>query len=231
MRLFSRLSAVYCGTFAERPIGRSPRVPNSPHKKVRMMSDEKKQRPAALFEGERPVRSMLRLLLVLGVVWAVGRWVVPFFRENVPLFIIEAALIAVECAVLLYWAFREWRANRRSPSVADGVVFLVLATSFAAGLWFLTESYLIFEVAGFSSAAVLGMAIVVVLIWYVGRFVARSYWDTKVRLAVLEEIIRQQGFDPEQLRLDLAAQIAVNNPTMRGRVLRSVAGRDLRSSD
>ena len=195
------------------------------------MSDEKQQRPAALFEGERPVRSMLRLLLVLGVVWAVGRWVVPFFRENVPLFIIEAALIMTECGVLLYWAFREWRAKGRSPSAADGVKFLVLATGFAAGVWFLTESYLVFEVAGFSSAAILAMAIVVVLIWYVGRFVARSYWDTKLRLAVLEEIIRRQGFDPEQLRRDLAAQIAANDPTARGTILRNVAGPDLRPSN
>lgn len=173
---------------------------------------------------------MVTLLLVLGVIWAVGRQVVPFFRENVPLFMIEAALIGVECLVLLYWAFREWRAKRRPPSIADGVKFIVLATGLAAGLWFLTESYLIFEVAGFSSAAILGTAIVVLLIWYVGRFVARFYWDTKVRLAVLEEFIKRQGFDPQQLRRDLCKQIAASDPTLRGRIVRSVAGGDLRSS-
>jgi hypothetical protein len=106
----------------------------------------------------------------------------------------------------------------------------VLATGFAAGLWFLTESYLIFEVAGFSSAAILGTAIVVVLIWYVGRYVARLYWDTKVRLAVLEEFIKQQGFDPEQLRRILCERIAASDPALRGRIVRSVAGADLRSS-
>lgn len=195
------------------------------------MSNEKQQRAAALLEGGRPVRSMVTLLLVLGVVWAVGRQVVPFFRENVPLFMIESALIGVECLVLVYWAFREWRATRRAPSIADGVKFITLATGFAAGLWFLTQSYLIFEVAGFSSAAILGTAIVVVLIWYVGRFVARFYWDTKVRLAVLEEFIRQQGFDPEQLRRNLCQQIAAGDPTFRGRIVRSTAGADLRSSD
>jgi hypothetical protein len=195
-----------------------------------MMSDEKQQGRAALFESDRPMRSMVTLLLVLGVVWAVGRQIVPFFRENVPLFMIEAALIGVECLVLLYWAFREWSAKRRSPSIADGVKFIVLATGFAAGLWFLTESYLIFEVAGFSSAAILGTAIVVVLIWYVGRYVARLYWDTKVRLAVLEEFIKQQGFDPEQLRRILCERIAASDPALRGRIVRSVAGADLRSS-
>jgi hypothetical protein len=194
------------------------------------MSDAKQQGRAALFESEWPVRSMITLLLVLGVVWAVGRQVVPFFPENAPLFMIEAALIVVECLVLLYWAFREWRAKRRRPSVGDGVKFIVLATGCGAGLWFLTESYVVFVSAGLSSAAILAMAIVVVLIWYVGRFVARFYWDTKVRLAVLEEFVRSQGQDPEQLRRDFCAQIPADDPMRRGRIVRSVAGSDLRSS-
>src|SRR5580704_9580760 len=120
------------------------------------MSSETQSGRVGLDESDRPVRSMVTLLCVLGVVWAVGRHVVPFFRENVPLFLLEGALIVVECAGLLWWAFREWRALKRPATIANGVKFILLATGFAAGLWFLTESYLIFEVAGFSSAAILG---------------------------------------------------------------------------
>lgn len=193
------------------------------------MSDEIRQRRLELRESDKPVRSMVTLLCVLGVVWAVGRQVVPYFRENVPLFMLEEALIAVECAVLLYWAFRAWRLKQRTPSVADGTKFILLATGFAIGLWFLTQSYLVFEVEGFSSAAILAMAIVAVLVWYLGRWVARFYWDTKLRLALLEEIVKQQGFDPEQLRRDFYAQIPADDPSRRSRIVRSVVGSELRS--
>jgi hypothetical protein len=172
---------------------------------------------------------MIRLLLTVGVVWAVGRQVVPFFRENLPLFMTGPVVIGGLCIGLAWWAFRQWRSGRRPPTVAGGVRFLMLATCLAAGLWFLTESYLIFEVYGFSSAAVLAAAVVLVLIWYVGAFVARSYWDTKVRLAVLEEIVRRQGFDPEQLRRDVFAQLdRKSDPSLRSRFVRGVAGGDLR---
>jgi hypothetical protein len=192
------------------------------------MSNELQSGRVELRESDRPVRSVITLVCLIGIVWAVGRQVVPFFRIHVPLFIIEAALIVVECAILLFWAFRLWRAQQRVPSVADGVKFILLATGFAAGLWFLTESYLIFEVAGFSSAAILGTAIVVALIWCVGRWVARFYWDTKVRLAVLEEFVKRQGIDPEQLRRDFCAQTPATDPLRRSRILRGVVGSDLR---
>ena len=182
----------------------------------------------ALAESERPVGSMIRLLLTVGVVWAVGRQVVPFFRENLPLFVTGPIVIGVLCIGLAWWAFRQWRTAQRPPSVAGGVKFLMLATCLAAGLWFLTESYLIFEQFGFSSAAVLAAAIVLVLIWYAGAFVARSYWDTKVRLAVLEEIVRRQGVDPEQLRRDVFARLdRQSDPSLRSRFVRGVAEGDL----
>ncbi len=182
----------------------------------------------ALAESERPVGSMIRLLLTVGVAWAVGRQVVPFFRENLPLFMTGPVVIGGLCIGLAWWAFRQWRAARRPPSVAGGVRFLMLATCLAAGLWFLTESYLIFEVYGFSSAAVLAATVVLVLIWYAGAFVARSYWDTKVRLAVLEEIVRRQGVDPEQLRRDVFARLdPKSDPSLRSRFVRGVAGGDL----
>ena len=185
-----------------------------------------------LAERERPVGSMVRLLLTVGVVWAVGRQVVPFFRENLPLFMTGPVVIGALCIGLAWWAFRQWQTAKRPPSVAGGVRFLMLATVFAAGLWFLTESYLIFEVYGFSSAAVLAAAVVLVLIWYVGAFVARSYWDTKVRLAVLEEIVRRQGFDPEQLRRDVFARLdRKSDPSLGSRFVRGVAGGDLRRKD
>jgi hypothetical protein len=194
------------------------------------MKDEKQPGRVGLGESETPVRSMVTLLCVLGVIWAVGRHVVPFFRVHVPLFMIEAALITVECVGLLAWAFLAWRARRRPTTVADGVKFILLATGFAAGLWYLTESYLIFEVAGFSSAGILSTAIVVVLIWYAGKWAARFYWDTKVRLAMLEEIVKLQGHDPERLRRDYFAQVSSNDPSSRGRIIRSVAGDDLRNA-
>ena len=194
------------------------------------MSDEKEvgSGQAMLAESERPVGSMIRLLLTVGVVWAVGRQVVPFFRENLPLFMTGPVVIGGLCIGLAWWAFRQWRTARRPPSVAGGVKFLMLATCLAAGLWFLTESYLIFEVYGFSSAAVLAAAVVLVLIWYAGAFVARSYWDTKVRLAVLEEIVRRQGVDPEQLRRDVFARLdRKSDPSLRSRFVRGVAEGDL----
>jgi hypothetical protein len=181
-----------------------------------------------LAERERPVGSMIRLLLTVGVVWAVGRQVVPFFRVNPPLFMTEPVVIGVLCIGLLWWAFRHWRSGKRPATVAGGVRFLMLATCLAAALWFLTESYLIFEVYGFSSGAVLAAAVVLVLIWYVGAFVARSYWDTKVRLAVLEEIVRRQGVDPEQLRRDVFARLdRKSDPSLGSRFVRGVAGGDL----
>jgi hypothetical protein len=61
--------------------------------------------------------------------------------------------------------------------------------------------------------------------------VARFYWDTKVRLAVLEEIIKRQGYDAEQLRREFCAQIPANDPLRRSRIVRSVMGSDLRSSN
>jgi hypothetical protein len=173
---------------------------------------------------------MIRLLLTVGVVWAVGRNVVPFFRENLPLFMTAPVVIGVLCLGLAWWVFRQWRTAKRSPTVADGVKFLLVTTGLAAGLWFVTESYLIFEVYGFSSGAVLAAAIVVVLIWYAGAFVARFYWDTKVRLAVLEEIARSQGHDPEQLRRELFARADVkSDPSLRSRFVSGVAGGDLRA--
>ena len=194
------------------------------------MSDENEAGTVTLAERERPVGSMIRLLLTVGVVWAVGRQVVPFFRENLPLFMTGPVVIGGLCIGLAWWAFRQRRTARRPPSVAGGVKFLMLATCLAAGLWFLTESYLIFEVYGFSSAAVLAAAIVLVLIWYVGAFVARSYWDTKVRLAVLEEIVRRQGLDPEQLRRDVFARLdRKSDPSLRSRFVRGAAGEDLRT--
>ncbi len=181
-----------------------------------------------LAERERPVGSMVRLLLTVGVVWAVGRQVVPFFRENLPLFVTGPIVIGVLCIGLAWWALRQGLTTKRPPSVAGGVKFLMLATCLAAGLWFLTESYLIFEQFGFSSAAVLAAAIVLVLIWYAGAFVGRSYWDTKVRLAVLEEIVRRQGFEPEQLRRNVFAQLdRKGDPSLRSRFVRGIAGGDL----
>jgi hypothetical protein len=194
------------------------------------MSDEKQTGALTVGESDRPVRSIVVLICVLGFVWAVGRHVVPFFPSNLPLFMIEPALIVVECAVLLYWVFREWRATKRPPTVADGVKFMLLSTGCAAVLWFLTESYLIFEVAGFSSAAILGMAIVVLLIAYMGRWIARFYWDVKLRLAVLEQLARQQGFDPEQLRREFCVQIPADDPLRRSRTVRSIVGSDFRVS-
>jgi len=194
------------------------------------MTNEIQPGRVGLEENDRPVRSMVTLLCVLGVVWAVGRHVVPFFRENVPLFLLEGALIVVECAGLLWWAFRESRATKRPATIANGVKFILLATGFAAGLWFLTESYLIFEVAGFSSAAILGASIVVILVWYAGKWAARFYWDTKVRLALLEDIVRLQGYDPEQLRRDYFAHaISNDDPSRRSRIVQSIAGNDLRT--
>jgi hypothetical protein len=192
------------------------------------MSSETQSGRVGLDESDRPVRSMVTLLCVLGVVWAVGRHVVPFFRENVPLFLLEGALIVVECAGLLWWAFRGWRALKRPATIANGVKFILLATGFAAGLWFLTESYLIFEVAGFSSAAILGASIVVILVWYAGKWAAHFYWDTKVRLALLEDIVSLQGYDPEQLRRDYFAHaMSKDDPARRSRMVRSIARNDL----
>ena len=193
------------------------------------MSDEKEtgRGQAALAERERPVGSMVRLLLTVGVVWAVGRQVVPFFRVNLPLFMTEPVVIGV-CALAGVVGVAPGLTAKRPPSVAGGVRFLMLATVFAAGLWFLTESYLIFEVYGFSSGAVLAAAVVLVLIWYAGAFVASSYWDTKVRLAVLEEIVRRQGFDPEQLRRDVFARLdRKSDPSLRSRFVRGVPAGDL----
>jgi len=183
-----------------------------------------------LAERERPVGSIVRLLLTVGVVWAVGRQVVPFVRLNAPTFITELVVIGVLCIGLVWWALRHWLTAKRTPSVAGGVKFLMLATCLAAALWFLTESYLIFEQLGFSSASVLAAAVVLVLIWYIGAFVARSYWDTKVRLAVLEEIVRRQGHDPEQLRRDVFARLdRKSDPSLGSRFVRGVAGGDLRT--
>src|ERR1700689_2524524 len=87
-----------------------------------------------LAERERPVGSMIRLLLTVGVVWAVGRQVVPFFRVNLPLFMTEPVVIGVLCTGLVWWALRHWLTARRSPTVAGGVKFLMLATYLAAAL-------------------------------------------------------------------------------------------------
>jgi hypothetical protein len=194
-----------------------------------MTVEQERGRDGVTLAGrERPIGSMVRLLLTVGVVWAVGRQVVPFFRVNLPLFMTEPVVIGVLCIGLVGWALRHWLTAKRPPTVAGGVKFLMLATCLAAVLWFLTESYLIFEVYGFSSGAVLAAAVVLVLIWYVGAFVARSYWDTKVRLAVLEEFVRQQGQDPEQLRRDVFARLdRKSDPSLRSRFVRGVAGGDL----
>ena len=194
------------------------------------MSDEREagRGPAAVAECRRPVGSTVRLLIALSVAWAVGWEVVPYARENVPLFMTGPAVVVVLCAGLAWWVFRQWWTAKRPSTVAGGVKFFLPAAFVAAGLWFVMESSVLFEVFGFSAAAVLAAGIVLVLIWYEAHFVARFYWDTKVRLAALEEIVRLQGYDPEQLRGELFARPDwKSDPSLRSRVVRSVAGRDL----
>jgi hypothetical protein len=180
-----------------------------------------------LGEHDRQIRSIWYLILIVGAagggiafawrpVGSALESATPVLAAGLKLLSVAFAfVIAIGYAALLRTEFLDRRAPRHA---ANGVTFLLYAICIPAVIllfngfaalyrhpsWYQDE-YINGTVAYFLAAAVLGVG--ALSLYLVGLWLMRFYWDTKVRLTILEDIARRTTrLDPAEERRAYFAQ-------------------------
>lgn len=175
-------------------------------------------------QGDNKPLVFLFWLAVAMIAATLFSWVIPFLPQSLAVYLIVA---------IFWWLRATWFPNWSPKDVPGVASFPVVSSLIIAGLvlWFgcaaLYDTYYPYSHILEFPILIAGLTLTVATLILVSLWLARLYWDTKTRLALLEQIVKEStGVDIAERRRKYFAESEwrERKPTF---LLRQIAQEDL----